>query len=93
MVGGAHGLLILGLRQASIPGVGGTFLIDPSWMRTLPLPMGAAPGQAGAGSASIPLPPDVSAIKGLTIFLQSVFLDSAGPDGYTLSNGAQFAVF
>jgi hypothetical protein len=49
--------------------------------------MGGAPGQAGAGSVSIPMPPDVSALKGLSLHLQAVFID---PAGLTLTNGARF---
>jgi len=46
----------------------------------------------GAGSLTIPLGVDMVWAQGLTVYLQAVFADPAGPTGKALSNGLKVKV-
>ncbi|HEX5011208.1 MAG TPA: hypothetical protein VFY71_12495 [Planctomycetota bacterium] len=85
-VGGASGLLFVGLSQAALAFKGGTFLVG-SLALQVPLAVGGAPGQAGAGFLSLPGAILDPALIGIDIYLQAGFQDGAAVKGASLSNG------
>lgn len=91
-LGGAPGLLFLGFGDAQLPGLGGSFLVDPSPMKVFMVHAGGAAGVPGAGAFSIPLGTDLTYAQGITVYLQAVFADPAGPSGKALSNGVRFRI-
>ncbi len=86
-LGGALCTLLVGLKDASLPFLGGTLLIDPSLpflLISFPLP-GAGPG---AGELRIPFTvKDNPALVGVSVYLQAAGNDAAAPAGVSLSNG------
>ncbi len=90
-VGGSLATVIIGLGQAAFPFKGGTLLVDPGLLNVLiTVPLGGAPGVAGAGSFSLPLPvPNDAIFLGLTWYGQQLVVDAAGPKGFAMSPGLQ----
>lgn len=80
-----NGALFVGTSQASVSGLGGTFLVGNL--------LGSIPFSTGLGSASFnsTLPNDTNLI-GQQFNLQAWVIDSAGPSGYAGSNGLQFTI-
>ena len=89
--GGAVGAWLFGGpgQKASLPVLGGTLLLVPSF--SIPLQLGSTPGLAGAGQLQldVPIPPDAS-YAGVQILLQAVMLDSGAPAGVSMSNALEF---
>lgn len=81
----SNGALFLGSSQASLSGLGGTFLVG-NVLTSLPFATGLGTASFGAN-----LPNDPSLI-GTQVNLQAWIVDPAGPQGYSASNGLQFTV-
>lgn len=91
VVGGASGLLFVGLNPASLPLAGGTLLTFPIVL-SLPLTMGGTAGEAGAGSIAFPVLLSDPALVGFTFRLQGAFADPAAIQGASLTNGLQITM-
>jgi hypothetical protein len=90
-VGGAPGLLFIGLGSTSIPFRGGLLLVNPLGpMWSFSVQMGGAFGVPGAGSSTFVLPvPIERALVGLTLYAQFGVIDAAAPQLAALSEGLQ----
>ncbi len=86
VVGGASGILFVGLSSGALPFKGGTFHLG-SVLLQVPIAVGGTPGVAGAGSLSLPVLIADPLLTGLSIYLQAGFLDAAAAQGVSLSNG------
>ena len=86
VVGGAFGVLFLGLESASLPFKGGTFHVG-SVLLQLPFVLGGAPGVANAGSLAAPTVFADPLVSGVDLFLQAGFVDAAAVLGVSLTNG------
>jgi len=84
-LGGASGILFVGLAPGAFPFKGGTFLLG-TIAAQIPIVAGGPAGVAGAGSVALPatLPP---AIAGISLYLQAGFADAGAAQGASLSNG------
>jgi hypothetical protein len=92
-VGAGLALLPLALAPAAIPFKGGTLLIDPVGPFILTLPLGGAPGAAGAGSGILPTPlPIDPLLDGLNVFAQAVIADAGASKGFAMSAGLQISI-
>ncbi|MBK6942141.1 MAG: hypothetical protein IPH13_18330 [Planctomycetes bacterium] len=91
VVGGASGLLFVGLNPASLPLAGGTLLTFPIVL-SVPLTMGGTAGAAGAGSVAFPVLLSDPALVGFTFRLQGAFADPAAIQGASLTNGLQITM-
>ncbi|MBM3984522.1 MAG: hypothetical protein FJ296_02335 [Planctomycetes bacterium] len=89
VVGGAAGVLFVGLAQAAVPFKGGTFLVG-AVAAQLPVAVGGTPGLAGAGSLALPALLSDPILSGINIYMQAGFSDSFAVKGVSLSNGVQF---
>lgn len=91
-VGGATGMLFVGLSPASQPFKGGTFLVGSILFKAA-LFLGGAPGVAGKGSLMLPaaLPGDPSLI-GLTVYLQAGLHDVAAIKDVALTRGLRLEI-
>jgi hypothetical protein len=91
-VGGASGMLFVGVVPAAVPFKGGTFLVGGLALQ-LPLALGGAPGAAGAGSVTLPagLPGD-PALQGVQIYLQGALHDAAAVKGASLTKGLRMEI-
>jgi len=88
--GAAPGVLLYGLAgQASIPFLGGRLHVAPPFSR-VPVMLGGAPGQPGAGAAALMLsiPNDV-ALLGLRLDFQAGFFDPGALHGVSLTGGLE----
>jgi hypothetical protein len=92
VVGGAGGVLFVGLAPASVPFKGGTFAVG-AVLLNLNVAVGGVAGVAGAGTLSLPagLPPDPG-LAGASIFLQAGFSDAAAVQGVSLTQGLQLEI-
>lgn len=90
--GGATGMLFVGLTSASIPLVGGTFLVGSLAIAT-PIAVSGPTGTIGAGSLFLPatLPATVTLI-GLDAYIQCAFNDPTAIHGATLTNGLRMEI-
>jgi len=89
-LGGASGLLLIGVAQTSVPLVGGTLLVAPP---LLMLPV-ATPG-VGAGAGALAFTvfiPDDPTLSGVQVYLQAGMADPGAPFGYSLSNGLSVSI-
>ncbi len=91
-VGGANAALFVSLAKGALPFKGGTFHLG-SVLLTISLPLGGAPGVAGAGSVSLPafLPNDPGLI-GLGVLLQAACSDAAAVQDVSLTQGLELAI-
>ncbi len=89
VVGGASGVLFVGLAQAAVPFKGGTFLVG-SVAAQIPVVVGGAPGDPGAGSLALPAVLSDPILAGIDIFVQAGFSDALAVKGVSLSNGVRF---
>ena len=91
-VGGAGGLLFVGVSVASLPLKGGTFLVGGVVLQ-LGLALGGGAGVPGAGSLTLPaaLPAD-PALQGVQVFLQAGFSDAAAVHDVSLTNGLRMEI-
>lgn len=88
-LGGAGGVLLLGVAKASIPLGGGTLLVLPP-MTMLPFNLGGTPGTCGAGVGSYPIGiPNNPLLVGLAFYFQALFLDLGAPGGTSMTNGVE----
>jgi subtilisin family serine protease len=91
-IGGATGVLWLGLDQGSLPFYGGTLFIDFSSPWTVfPIKLGGTPGAGGAGFFDVD-GVDVKVYSGLTLYLQGSFVDPGAVQGVSLSNGLKMII-
>jgi hypothetical protein len=91
-VGGAGGLLFIGVSAASLPLKGGTFLVGGVVLQ-LGLALGGGAGVPGAGSLTLPaaLPAD-PLLQGVQVFLQAGFSDAAAVHDVSLTNGLRMEI-
>lgn len=91
-LGGAPGILLLGLTQASIPAFGGTLLLVPLGV-SIPFSYSGPGGIPGAGLASVPLaiPPN-PALVGTVFDFQALDLDPGAPAGVAMTAGLAMTV-
>ncbi len=89
VVGGAAGVLFVGLAPAAVPFKGGTFLVG-AVAAQIPVTVGGAPGDAGAGSLALPAMLTDPILSGVNICMQAGFSDGFAVKGVSLSNGVQF---
>ena len=91
-VGGANGVLFIGLSASAVPFKGGTFLVG-TVLVAAPLALGGASGIPGAGAFSSPasLPAD-PLLAGVDLFLQTGFVDAAAVQGVSLTKGLRMTV-
>jgi hypothetical protein len=89
VVGGAGGMLFVGLSPASAPFKGGTFLVG-GIAAQVALVVSGTPGVAGAGSLALPAMLPSPVLAGLNLYLQAGFADAAAVKGVSLTNGVQF---
>lgn len=87
-LGGTNGFLYLGLGQASIPLLGGQFLVYPLQL-ALPIVCSGSAGVPGAGSFSIPT--EVGATN-VTLYMQVLLADPGAVKGVSMSNGLEFVL-
>lgn len=89
-LGGAHGLLLLGLSDQPLPFKPGcTFEIAPLLSLVLPLSL---PG-AGAGNGTLVIPTVLPAsAPSVEVFLQAAFADAGAEHGVSLSNALRMSV-
>lgn len=88
VVGGAPGVLFVGLAPASVPFKGGTFHVG-SVAAQLPITVGGTPGAGGAGSLALPAVLSNPILSGVNIYMQAGFSDAAAVKGVSLTNGLQ----
>lgn len=91
-VGGASGVLFIGLSEAAVPLKGGIFQVG-TVLVAAPLAVGGAPGVPGAGAISAPasLPSD-PILAGVDLFLQTGFMDAGAVQGVSLTKGLRMTV-
>ena len=93
-LGGSQWLLLTGFGQAAAPiGGGCTFNIAtpiPAVIGPLPLP-GSGAGN-GALAFEITVPPDLTALVGLTVVHQVLIIDPGNPLGFVGTNGVQVSL-
>ena len=87
-VGGAAGVLFVGLTPAATPFKGGTFLVG-GVAAQIPIAVAGAPGAAGAGSLALPAVLSNPVLAGVSLYLQAGFADSFAVKGVSLTNGLQ----
>ncbi len=92
VVGGAPGVIFVGLGVTALPFKGGTFYID-TLLLTLGIAVGGTPGVAGAGSLNLPVLITDPNLAGIEFVLQTGFQDAAGPSNASLSNALRFKAF
>lgn len=85
-LGGASGVLFLGIQPLSLPALGGTILVNP----VIQIPQTLGGGVPGEGSASLPVAiPNNPALLGVDLYWQGLFLDSGAVAGVSMTNGLQ----
>jgi hypothetical protein len=78
--------MFVGLDEAAIPGLGGTFLITPLVLN-IPLITDGSGGVQFGGSL-----PDDPEVSGVQLTLQFWVVDLEGPLGFAGSNGLKFTI-
>lgn len=87
-LGGALGLIALGLQRQSSPVLGGTLLVVP--VAHLWFVLSGPTGVPGAGSIAIPTSfPNDPALRGLGIFGQGFVFDAGSTFGLSMSDGIE----
>lgn len=91
-VGFSSGLLLICGAPADVPFAGGRLYVDPGLV-LIPLPvlLGGVPGFPGAGSLTID-GEDVTALAGVSAYLQTLLLDPAAPKGISISNALEMDI-
>jgi hypothetical protein len=89
VVGGAGGVLFVGLAPAAVPFKGGTFLVG-GVAAQVAIAVGGAPGAAGTGSLALPAVLSSPVLAGINLYMQAGFADAAAVKGASLTNGVQF---
>jgi FG-GAP-like repeat/FG-GAP repeat len=93
-LGGASGVLVVGLAEANLPDYAGltglTLYVDPIIL-TMPVQLSGPTGVAGVGSLDLPfyLSP---AFGGLHAFVQAGFGDPGAPNGISTTNGLEESI-
>ena len=91
--GGAPGVLFFSIQQANLPLMGATLLVNPTQGVSFSWLAGGAPGQAGVGTANLPLPiPNLHALVGCPLFLQAFFIESAAPLSLAHTQGIRLTI-
>lgn len=93
-LGGAPAALLLGAGEASLVLGWGTLLVDPFLPAfAFPATLGGTPGQAGAGSALIPLPiPNDPGVAGIALATQAIVADPGASGGFAHTQGVRFTI-
>ncbi len=86
VVGGASGILFVGLAPGALPFKGGTFHLA-SALAQVPVAVGGAPGVANAGSLALPAALSDPILSGVSLYLQAGFADGAAVQGVSLTSG------
>jgi hypothetical protein len=84
-LGGANGILYVGLSAANLPILGGHLLVFPI-QASLPVVLGGSPGVPGDGSFSIP---GTLFLSNLSLFMQVFLADPGAVMGVSMSNGLE----
>ncbi|MBI5849453.1 MAG: serine/threonine protein kinase [Planctomycetes bacterium] len=84
-LGGAIGVLALGVVTSSTPVLGGRLLLDPAITHVHVL--GGSAGAPGAGSYTLPILLCDPAFTGLSLHFQAFYLDGAAAQGLSMSAG------
>ena len=92
--GGAVAMVVAAAPSAGIPLLGGVIWFDPTQISlALTLGLSGTPGVAGAGDAQLPLPvPNLSALAGLSLYLQGLILDTGAPAGLAMTDGFRMRI-
>ncbi len=92
VVGGASGVLFVGLGPAAVPFKGGVFAVSSLFLSPAIGVAGAA-GVAGAGGLVLPtaLPAD-PVISGVSVYMQCAFTDAAAVKQVSLTQGLQMEI-
>jgi len=89
VIGGAPGVLLLGVAPASIPVLGGTLLVAPPWLQ-FGFTLGGPPGVPGGGFITISLMvPGEQALIGVGVFLQGLINDPGAAFGVSATDGVE----
>lgn len=86
VVGGAFGVLFVGLAPGATPFKGGTFHLGSIALQ-VPITVGGAPGAPGAGALALPVVLSNPVLSGVNLYLQGAFADSFAVQGASLTNG------
>ncbi len=87
IVGAAPGFLFIGTAPASVPFKGGSFLVGSLFLQ-IPMNVGGAPGAPGAGSLSFATTlSGTIGLSGLSLYMQTGWVDAGAVQGASLSNG------
>ncbi len=87
-LGGETGALLIGFNSLALPLFGGTLHVNPAF--SVPLTLGGAPGQGGAGTLAIPLALGPAPLA--QWYFQAAVLDSGAPQSLALSNGLDMSL-
>jgi hypothetical protein len=85
-LGAAPGFLLIGAATTSLPLFGGQLHVAPPFLIS-PHSLAGVPGQPGAGTTVFPFEITQPSLVDSPFALQAVYLDGAGPAGFSLSNG------
>ncbi len=85
-VGGASGLLFVGLSQAALPFKGGIFHVGTVALQ-VPITLGGAPGAWNSGSLALPALLSDPVLTGVNLYLQAGFVDGDAVQDVSLTNG------
>ena len=93
LVGGAPGLLALTAAPTSVPLYGGTLLVQPPLLWSMPFLADGPLSAAGAGEADILLTvPNNPSLIGIEVYLQAGALDSGAAQGISLTAGLALGI-
>jgi hypothetical protein len=92
VVGGAAGLLFVGLSPAALPFKGGTFHVGTVLLQ-LPIAVGGVAGTPGAGALALPVSLTDPVLTGVNLYLQAGFADGFAIQGVSLTNGLRLQGF
>jgi len=90
-LGGAPGLIAVGLAPAATPFLGGTLLVDPS-ATLIPVQTLGTAGVAGAGGFDLPVKITAPVLVGVPLYLQVFVADPGAPQGVSLTNGLELVL-
>ena len=93
-LGGSQAVLFLGPIPANLQANWGSLYVNPSPPAViLPLPLGGAVGQAGAGSLILPSGiPNNNALIGVTVYAQFLVADPGSSGGISTTQGLTFTI-
>jgi hypothetical protein len=89
-LGGAFGVMVIGLNPLSLPLFGGTLYATPDSIALIQL--SGTPGMAGVGTYSGSLGVDLYPFVGVPIYLQAGLFDTGAVQGFALTNGLRLTI-